>query len=128
MEIYAEATDEGLRPFYTYTLDEIIEQYKHDGNRMPIGKVYVKYDEDEYYLEDPSEVEDDDELLTEGEVKAAIAKFEAESERQKEREEMKRREKERVVTCLTIMNGAVVAAGILGSVVAAYILLALYFG
>ena len=73
MEIYAEATDEGLQPFYTYTLAEIIEQYEYDGNRMPIGKVYVKYDEDE--------------------VKATIAKREAwnrqEDERQKKIEEEK---------------------------------------
>lgn len=93
MEIYAEATDEGLQPFYTYTLAEIIEQYEYDGNRMPIGKVYVKYDEDEYYIEDPAEVEDDDELLTEEEVKATIAKREAwkrqEDERQKKIEEEK---------------------------------------
>lgn len=77
MNIYADVTDEGLQPFYTYTLVEIIEQYEHDGNRMPIGKVYVKYDDDEYYLEDPAEVEGDDELLTEDEVKATIAKREA---------------------------------------------------
>lgn len=73
MEIYADITDEGLQPFYTYTLDEIIEQYEYDGNRMPIDKVYIQYDEDEYYLEDPAEVEADDQLLTEDEVEAAIA-------------------------------------------------------
>lgn len=128
MNIYADVTDEGLQPLYTYTLDEIVEQYERDGGRMPIGKVYVKYDEGEYYLADPAEVDVDDQLLIEDEVKAAIAKFEAEGERQREREEMERREKDRVVTCLTIMNGTVVAAGILGTVVAAYILLALYFG
>lgn len=37
---------------------------------MPTSKVYVKYDEDEYYLEDPAEAEEDDELLTEDEIKA----------------------------------------------------------
>lgn len=94
MEIYAEATDEGLQPFYTYTLAEIIEQYEHDGNRMPIDKVYVQYDEDEYYLEDPAEVEADDQLLTEDKVEAAIAWREEKNVRQKEQEEMERREKE----------------------------------
>lgn len=77
MEIYADVTDDGLQPFYTYTLEEIIEQYEYDGNRMPVSKVYVQYDENEYYLEDPAEVEDDDQLLTEDEVKALIAKREA---------------------------------------------------
>ena len=105
---------------------EIAAQYEYDDNRMLIGKVYVQYDEGEYYLEDPAEVEDDDQLLTEDEVKAAIAKFEAEGERQRDQEEMERWEKGRVVTCLTIMNGTVVAAGILGTVVAMYILLALF--
>lgn len=65
MNIYADVTDEGLQPFYTYTLEEIAAQYEYDDNRMPIGKVYVQYDKDEYYLEDPTEVEDDDQLLTE---------------------------------------------------------------
>lgn len=77
MQIYADVTDEGLQPFYTYTLEEIAAQYEYDGNRMPIGKVYVQYDKDEYYLEGPAEVEDDDQLLTEDEVKATIAKREA---------------------------------------------------
>lgn len=94
MNIHADVTNEGLQPFYTYTLDEIVEQYEYDGNRMPIGKVYVQYDEDEYYIEDPAEVEDDDELLTEEEVKATIAKREAwkrqEDERQKKIEEENR--------------------------------------
>lgn len=40
MQIYADVTDEGLQPFYTYTLEEIAAQYEYDGNRMPIGKVY----------------------------------------------------------------------------------------
>ena len=100
MNIYADVTDEGLQPFYTYTLVEIIEQYEHDGNRMPIGKVYVKYDDDEYYLEDPAEVEGDDELLTEDEVKATIAKREAwkrqEDECQKKMEEENRAYEERM--------------------------------
>lgn len=100
MNIYADVTDEGLQPFYTYTLVEIIEQYEHDGNRMPIGKVYVKYDDDEYYLEDPAEVEDDDKLLTEDEVKATIAKREAwkrqEDECQKKMEEGNRAYEERM--------------------------------
>lgn len=100
MEIYAKATDEGLRPFHTYTLDEIIEQYEHDGNRMPIGKAYIEYDEDEYYIEDLVEVEDDDELLTEEEVKATIAKREAwkrqEDEYQKKMEEENRAYDERM--------------------------------
>ena len=100
MEIYADITDEGLQPFYTYTLDEIVEQYEYDGNRMPIDKVYVQYDEDEYYLEDPAEVEDDDQLLTEDEVKATIAKREAwqcqEDERQKNIEERNRAYEERM--------------------------------
>lgn len=94
MNIHTDVTNEGLQPFYTYTLDEIVEQYEYDGNRMPIGKVYVQYDEDEYYIEDPAEVEDDDELLTEEEVKATIAKREAwkrqEDERQKKIEEENR--------------------------------------
>lgn len=34
MNIYADVTDEGLQPFYTYTLAEIIEQYEHDGNGL----------------------------------------------------------------------------------------------
>lgn len=100
MNIYADVTDEGLQPFYTYTLDEIIEQYEYDGNRMPIDKVYVQYDEDEYYLEDPAEVEDDDQLLTEDEVKATIAKHEArkrqEDEYQKKMEEENRAYEERM--------------------------------
>lgn len=100
MNIYADVTDEGLQPFYTYTLVEIIEQYEHDGNRIPIGKVYVKYDDDEYYLEDPAEVEGDDELLTEDEVKATIAKREAwkrqEDECQKKMEEENRAYEERM--------------------------------
>ena len=94
MQIYADVTDEGLQPFYTYTLEEIAAQYEYDGNRMPIGKVYVQYDKDEYYLEDPAEVEDDDQLLTEDEVKATIAKREAwkrqEDEYQKKMEEENR--------------------------------------
>lgn len=48
MNIYADVTDMGLQPFYTYTLEEIVEQYEHDGGRMPTSKVYVKYDEDEF--------------------------------------------------------------------------------
>lgn len=100
MNIYADVTDEGLQPFYTYTLDEIIEQYKHDGNRMPIGKAYIEYDEDEYCIEDPAEVEDDDQLLTEDEVKATIAKHEArkrqEDEYQKKMEEENRAYEERM--------------------------------
>ena len=94
MNIYADVTDEGLQPFYTYTLDEIVKQYEHDGNRMPIGKVYVQYDEDEYYLEDPAEVEDYNQLLPEHKVEAAIAWLEEKNARQKEQEEMERREKE----------------------------------
>ena len=77
MNIYADVTDMGLQPFYTYTLEEIVEQYEHDGGRMPTSKVYVKYDEDEYYLEDPAEAEEDDELLTEDEIKAVIAEADA---------------------------------------------------
>lgn len=100
MQIYADVTDEGLQPFYTYTLEEIAAQYEYDGNRMPIGKVYVKYDKDEYYLEDPAEVEDDDELLTKDEVKATIAKREAwkrqEDECQKKMEEENRAYEERM--------------------------------
>ena len=100
MNIYADVTDEGLQPFYTYTLAEIIEQYEYDGNRMPIDKVYVQYDEDEYYLEDPAEVEADDQLLTEDEVKATIAKREArqrqEDEYQKKMEEENRAYDERM--------------------------------
>ena len=100
MEIYADITDEGLQPFYTYTLDEIVEQYEYDGNRMPIDKVYIQYDEDEYYLEDPAEVEADDQLLTEDEVKATIAKREAwkrqEDECQKKMEEENRAYEERM--------------------------------
>jgi hypothetical protein len=90
MNIYADVTDEGLQPFYTYTLAEIIEQYEYDGNRMPIDKVYVQYDEDEYYLEDPAEVEADDQLLTEDEIKAVIAEADARErweEAQREQEE-----------------------------------------
>ena len=100
MNIYADVTDEGLQPFYTYTLAEIIEQYEYDGNRMPIDKVYVQYDEDEYYLEDPAEVEADDQLLTEDEVKATITKREArqrqEDEYQKKMEEENRAYDERM--------------------------------
>lgn len=100
MQIYADVTDEGLQPFYTYTLEEIAAQYEYDGNRMPIGKVYVQYDKDEYYLEDPAEVEDDDQLLTEDEVKATIAKREAwkrqEDEYQKKMEEENRAYEERM--------------------------------
>lgn len=100
MNIYADVTDEGLQPFYTYTLEEIAAQYEYDDNRMPIGKVYVQYDEDEYYLEDPAEVEDDDQLLTEDEVKVTIAKREAwkrqEDEYQKKMEEENRAYEERM--------------------------------
>lgn len=100
MNIYADVTDEGLQPFYTYTLEEIAAQYEYDDNRMPIGKVYVQYDEDEYYLEDPAEVEDDDQLLTEDEVKATITKREAwkrqEDEYQKKMEEENRAYEERM--------------------------------
>lgn len=100
MNIYADVTDEGLQPFYTYTLEEIAAQYEYDDNRMPIGKVYVQYDEDEYYLEDPAEVEDDDQLLTEDEVKMTIAKREAwkrqEDEYQKKMEEENRAYEERM--------------------------------
>lgn len=100
MNIYADVTDEGLQPFYTYTLEEIAAQYEYDDNRMPIGKVYVQYDKDEYYLEDPTEVEDDDQLLTEDEVKATIAKREAwkrqEDEYQKKMEEENRAYEERM--------------------------------
>lgn len=90
MNIYADVTDMGLQPFYTYTLEEIVEQYEHDGGRMPTSKVYVKYDEDEYYLEDPAEAEEDDELLTEDEIKAVIAEADARErweEAQREQEE-----------------------------------------
>lgn len=145
MEIYADITDEGLQPFYTYTLDEIIEQYEYDGNRMPIDKVYIQYDEDEYYLEDPAEVEADDQLLTEDEVETAIAWREEKNARQKEREEMERREKERALEFVenhpirsSIMDPAWWAVdGFLGlaflgfgflSVFGIYALLALYFG
>lgn len=100
MNIYADVTDEGLQPFYTYTLEEIAAQYEYDDNRMPIGKVYVQYDEDEYYLEDPAEVEDDDQLLTEDEVKVTIAKREAwkrqEDEYQKKMKEENRAYEERM--------------------------------
>lgn len=100
MNIYADVTDEGLQPFCTYTLEEIAAQYEYDGNRMPIGKLYVQYDKDEYYLEDPAEVEDDDQLLTEDEVKATIAKREAwkrqEDEYQKKMEEENRAHEERM--------------------------------
>lgn len=95
MNIYADVTDEGLQPFYTYTLEEIAAQYEYDDNRMPIGKVYVQYDKDEYYLEDTTEVEDYDKLLAEDEVEAAIAEREAEDERQRKLEEMECLAKER---------------------------------